>query len=397
MTYHLISYSQCNFKINSDIFKINYTNNINQCTCIVSQTTRSYLNNMKTEINANINDWSLYKKYCNPHEFIHSSVPGTKNSVCSINPVSRSFFKFIEIAKSLLILKPYDNSQLRTIHIAEAPGGFIEALHYLRQSNTHSSNDINVGFSITNSKDDAIPAWHPNILNTPSVQIDNGVGDGDLLNPGNLSHCFAAYSNSMDIITADGGFDFSEDFNNQEFLSSKLIYAEFCYAIIMQKHHGTFILKMFDLFSKVSVQILFLLTCFYEHVYIFKPNTSRSANSEKYIVCLNFKYSNTAFLYNNIYKSISKTINSKYIYSITDCEIPYMFINKHENINALFSQNQIDTIKSVLQLINNPHKNERIVVLKKNNIIKCIKWCVHYTIPYNESFNLYLNIRESIV
>ena len=34
------------------------------------------------------------------------------------------------------------------------------------------------------------------------------------------------YQNSMDIITADGGFDFSIDFNKQEQLSNRLIFCE---------------------------------------------------------------------------------------------------------------------------------------------------------------------------
>ena len=37
--------------------------------------------------------------------------------------------------------------------------------------------------------------------------------------------------NSMDLITADGGFDFSYDFNNQETECVKLILCQICFAI----------------------------------------------------------------------------------------------------------------------------------------------------------------------
>ena len=49
----------------------------------------------------------------------------------------------------------------------------------------------------------------------------------------------------MDIITGDGGFDYSVDFNKQEILSSRLILAQVIYAIIMQKKNGIFILKIY--------------------------------------------------------------------------------------------------------------------------------------------------------
>ena len=42
------------------------------------------------------------------------------------------------------------------------------------------------------------------------------------------------------------GFDFSVDFNQQEKMSAKLIFAQICYALIMQKKGGHFILKFFD-------------------------------------------------------------------------------------------------------------------------------------------------------
>jgi cap1 methyltransferase len=46
---------------------------------------------------------------------------------------------------------------------------------------------------------------------------------------------------------------------------------------------------MFDTFSSLSIEILYLLSYLYETVYITKPLSSRPANSEKYIVCINFK------------------------------------------------------------------------------------------------------------
>ena len=41
------------------------------------------------------------------------------------------------------------------------------------------------------------------------------------------------------------------------------------------------LLKMFDLFTYSSLDLLYILSLSYEKVYIVKPNTSRFANSEK--------------------------------------------------------------------------------------------------------------------
>ena len=50
----------------------------------------------------------------------------------------------------------------------------------------------------------------------------------------------------MEFITADGGFDFSIDYNQQEFLAQKLIFAQVIMAISLQKIGGSFVCKFFD-------------------------------------------------------------------------------------------------------------------------------------------------------
>ena len=47
--------------------------------------------------------------------------------------------------------------------------------------------------------------------------------------------------------------------------------------------------KIFDIFTQATIDLLYLLSLLYEKVYIIKPNTSRIANSEKYVVCKKFK------------------------------------------------------------------------------------------------------------
>ena len=72
----------------------------------------------------------------------------------------------------------------------------------------------------------------------------------------------------MDLITADGGFDFSIDFNNQEVQIAKLLFAQVCFAITMQKQGGTFILKLFDCFMQHSIDIIYILSSFFQMHYV---------------------------------------------------------------------------------------------------------------------------------
>ena len=215
-------------------------------------------------------------------------------------------------------------------------------------------------------------------------------GTGNLYSPENLDHCGEVYKNSIDFITADGGFDFSVDFNKQELLAMKLIFAEVIYALVMQKPGGTFVIKMFDTFLKGTIDIIFLLGCFYESVHITKPNTSRIANSERYLVCSNFKKPLETELINKLRAVLvilnNPNINNLTIDSLLDIQLPYYFIKKLEEINAILGAQQIDNILTTLRFIENKErKGEKIQQIKNVNIQKCIQWCDTNNIPHYKS------------
>jgi 23S rRNA U2552 (ribose-2'-O)-methylase RlmE/FtsJ len=379
MSYFLLPNIHTNID-NNILFK---TDDICNNNMYVSMTLNDYLNKAKQQIDDSYEPWDYIKRYTNPYEFIHSIIPNTKNSVSKMKPLSRSFYKMIELSNMFHLLSGYDNIPMKTFHLAEGPGGFIEAIEHLRK-NIH---DRYYGMTLIN-EDPNVPGWNKanKFLDThPNVTIEYGAtGTGDLLEVDNLKFCNDKYKNSMDIITADGGFDFSIDFNQQEILASKLLFAQVSFAISMQKIGGHFILKVFDIFTKSTCDILYILCSLYQEVYITKPHTSRLANSEKYIVCKGFKKYPERLIRKiiDVYPSLKKTA---FVSSFLDFNLEYLYINKIEEYNAIFGQQQIENINTTLSLISCSSKNDRLEYLKKNNIQKCIQWCERNYIQHNKN------------
>ena len=381
---------------------IPYNNNLTNAICStycdidteeisINKTLCKYLNNVKAEIDSRQIEWDKYKKYTNPYEFIHSIIPNSKQSVCRLKPLSRSFYKMVEIC-NLLFLLDYLPDKCSTFHLAEGPGGFIEAIQSMRTNR----DDLYYGMTLIDDSDQSIPGWKKSkafLTKNPNVIIEKGIdGTGDLMSADNLRDCFTRYNGSMDLITADGGFDFSVDFNHQEKVSGKLVFCQIAFAIAMQKKNGNFIIKFFDTFTQMSLDLLFILSNVYDQVYFVKPNTSRYANSEKYIVCKGFRLENSEELVKRLH-SVFKTFpvegNMKRILSI---DIPYIFTSRVEEYNAIFGQQQIESITSTLNLIDN-NKYDRLDTMKKANIQKCVNWCQKYKLPYNKvitSNNIFL-------
>jgi hypothetical protein len=141
---------------------------------------------------------------------------------------------------------------------------------------------------------------------------------------------------------------------------------------------------------KQTVDILYILSAFYQNVHIIKPQTSRYANSEKYIVCTNFKHKNTSNISRKFHSIISvlNNINLKdmSISTILDMPINRRFISSLENINAILGQQQIGNILTTLRFIENKErKGERLTQLIKKNIEKCIEWCAKNNIPHHKT------------
>ena len=371
-------------------FDIANCDNINVSTPIMSHSLFQHLCTIKEKIEDHQKDWDNIKKLINPYEFVHTAIPNyNKMCIAKYKPLSRSFFKMIEMCNTFDILENYDNP-IKTFHMAEGPGGFIEAIVFLR----NNTNDVYNGMTLLDDKNE-VPGWSKGenfFKKHDNIHLHKGPSEnGNLLNLNNFNFCFNNFKNNIDLITGDGGFDFSTDFNKQEITSTKLILAQTIYAITMQKKNGTFILKIFDSYSSAISDIIFLLTCFYKDVFITKPNTSRYANSEKYLVCKHYKYIDISFL-NETFKGIIDNVeNNNYIKRILNIELPRYFTVKLEEINTIFGQQQIQFIVSTIDMIKRRDKQNKLESIKKNNIKKCIDWCKRNNIDYNN-----ININENI-
>ncbi|KAJ7340947.1 hypothetical protein JRQ81_004234 [Phrynocephalus forsythii] len=119
-------------------------------------------------------------------------------------------------------------------------------------------------------------------------------GDGDITRPENIT----AFQNfvldntdhkGVHFLMADGGFSVEGQENIQEILSKQLTLCQFLTALSVIRTGGHFLCKTFDLFTQFSVGLVYLLYCCFERVSIFKPVTSRPANSERYVVCRGLK------------------------------------------------------------------------------------------------------------
>ena len=214
---------------------------------------------------------------------------------------------------------------MRILNLAESPGGFIQAIIYNRkyhlvgQGSAYVDNYVAVSIPERASvklwktlQEKISAAARAGRTEFSRVEFDEVKGTEDLVDsdkkgfgtvhlaPGEkcdltkletieyIENQLGFGERKADLITADGGMDVSDKPNMQEIAHYKLFFGEMLAALNSQAKGGTFVMKLYDIFTEFTVKLVGFLGMFYAESWLYKPITSRQANSEKYLVCTGF-------------------------------------------------------------------------------------------------------------
>ena len=359
------------FKIDFEKVDLNWDSlNIQNISCNKSLIFKQYYNNVSKSKNKidNVKNklyWDKIKRIINPYESIYINY---YNSISKYKPLSRSFFKLLEINKKYNLIE--NKNKINIGCLAEAPGGFIEGIIY---KNKHNINNL-YGISIYSSQRN-IPSW--NIFKKKKFYKNNiHLINGDIYEIDDILKYINNFKyQKAELVTSDGGFDFSNNFDNQEIDSHHIIFNEIIISFLILKKNGNFICKFFDIFNIFTIQMIYILHNMFEEIVIYKPNTSRPANSEKYLICKHFKGINKN-IYNNCIRLLKEVKLYKYKI-IENLKINNKFLLIINKINNVICKNQIYCIEKIINIINNRYEDNNNIIkqLKKNQKIKSTEWC----------------------
>jgi 23S rRNA U2552 (ribose-2'-O)-methylase RlmE/FtsJ len=357
------------------------------------------------EIKSKIDDklynrkWDEKKKYYNEFEHIHiSSTKNKRNeNIAFYVPLSRSYFKLWEIIHDFNIITPTSdhNKPWRSAHLAEGPGGFIEAVCKYREiHHVHcEATDAYYGITLRSVKKE-IPGWTKAqffLKQHPSVRVHYGADmTGNIYRPENIaSFVELTGENTCDLVTADGGFDFSIDFNHQEYLSTRLIFSEITAMTQILSKGGTFVCKFFDTYERLTAELLWFLRQIFDDVVFSKPVTSRPANSEKYLICKGFHTLSGRIItwLMGVLKEYEIRGDQQHLHLhslFPTLRMDEEFLDSLQASNSFYTQNQLLSIKNILTFIEEEQDTKReYQETLRRHINSCIAWCMKYKVPIN--------------
>ena len=308
--------------------------------------------------------WHFFRKILNEYDFESRDIA-----------VNRAFYKLWEMLHIHQdCINFTDEATLKTLHLAEAPGSFVQVIKKLYpKAYCFAISKSPSSYSDVVKHGKQIPVFSPNVLSLPRLDYKYV----DMVNSDDLEKMILGFNGTkFNFITADGGFDEEGCYEAKEMLHYNLILSEIISILCLQETHGSCVLKIFDIFSKTSFSILWFLCKYYQTFTVIKPKTSRPTNAEKYVVCKNFKgiKSDNVDVRNLVHKLSELTnvhINSSMRLETNGESVPEWFTNHLKSKCHDFASKQIEAINEVMKVVkyNNP-KGKSIYIDKRRFLEK---------------------------
>lgn len=365
MNYYIIPKN--NFNINVEIQLINET-----VSPIISNSLIFYLNDIHNNLSKIENNTAnetlkpnitidYISKFVNPFEFIRTIVPGYTISVSKIIQNSNIFFELMEIFNLFNTSEfLFSKKQMTIAHFTPNYASTNDLLNIFR--NNINDKIINEEFNYDN-------LINKFIINKYDTQFDLLICE---FNPGDYS-------------------DINKYINNLLLI--------FAILINYQNSNGTCIIKIDNVFYKAIIDIIFIFSAIYDKVYLIKPSISQITKGDRYIVCKTYNPIQPNLLKKVETQIINNILNekNKFVVSLLKNDIPYYFLNKLEEINAVIGQQQLEAYDQIINIFKSTNREEKIELLKRNHIQKCIQWCEKNNLSHNkfiDSVNIFFKVKK---
>lgn len=272
------------------------------------------------------------------------------------------------------------NDLLYFADVCAGPGGFSEYVLWRKKWQAKG-----FGFTLRKENDFKLDEFYAG--NAETFDAYYGVKeDGNVFDPANIESLrkyvlSQTHDTGVHFMMADGGFAVDEK-NIQEIESKQLYLCQCLTAISLLRENGSFVVKLFDIFTHFSVGLVYLMYKCFKKICILKPNTSRPANSERYLIC-KYKLPNTDAIRRHLFDinqrmwdvSKSDPHNQLDILELVPLEVLKKDSNFFDYIvrsNNRIGQNQVANLRKIAEF----SKDSNMVETQQAELkIKCLtKW-----------------------
>ena len=328
--------------------------------------------------------WEYYKKIINPYELIYTQKKYSNfpDSVCMTHPLSRSYFKMVEILAVSDFFKTYErDDRIRSAHVCEGPGGFIEAI--IEEVTKRRKTAAQLTAMTLRPNQTNVPGWKRAaqfLQKYKNIKVTYGDDNtGDITHIINQTSFATACGSKVHIFTSDGGFDFSMDYLQQERFVFPLLLSSTRIGFEVLRDGGFFVLKFFDTYHTATLDLIYLLSCHFRSWTLYKPATSRPCNPEQYFIGRGYRTCSgkTMEFLKQVCKEVEKgTIPSR----LFNKDLPEEFQSTMKNIRKSVLKKQTHYLGEVFTCIEKASESDIRAILQEHEYMS-YDWCKAFNAP----------------
>jgi hypothetical protein len=215
---------------------------------------------------------------------------GLKSTVRrSAQAVTNAWLKLYEILGDTLVLEEVQRDGVARVFCnAELPGGFIAALH-------HYGERVGVevdwrAASLRPDRPGALGDQYGLMKHNAERWLMDDTCAGDLTDPTDVAELVRRAGGPVyDLYTSDAGVDIGTDFDRQEELNAAVHAGQVSVGLRLLRAGGAMLVKTYSFALPASVGIAAQMSGCFDSVELLKPQTSRPANSEVYLLGRGFR------------------------------------------------------------------------------------------------------------
>jgi hypothetical protein len=278
----------------------------------------------------------------------------------------------------------------RTFHMAEAPGNFMLSINHYLYSNYPKldwiwyANTMRPLYTVDqrNSHNSGYLQDDYNMISRhPDKWLFGADGDGDITSDGNLRSFPQDLPALCDLVTSDVKYVPADmNFDEEEMINVPVHIGHFIGALLTLKKGGSVILKEFTQCETPSVSLLMLGCHYFDKYQIVKPLSSRTANSEIYLVGTGFRGINNESIERLLrimkyYRYLNTEDGSPALFLRKD--IPDVFLKTLIKIQQTLLEQQVAALAENLQIVHlYPNETADLLIgrFSKQNKEMALKW-----------------------
>lgn len=200
--------------------------------------------------------------------------------------LGNGFYKLWEIL-AMFDVVPLNSESFVSAHISESDGSLAQATALYRETFAKKSHQKDKHHIITSASTTEIDDEFTKSFGK-KITVKQPPAEDTIINPKIIKSFVEVTGKKVDFVTAYAALDWKYKITHEQEII-ELVIGEITCALSMLDTNGCFVCRVFETFTTTMCKLIYMLSLFFNEVFIVKPLMSHASTSEKFIVCKGYK------------------------------------------------------------------------------------------------------------